>query len=101
MTPEGRVKAQLKKFLDRCNCYHYWPTDFGYGKRMVDCLAFWRLQHVPDVCTVCAIECKRAGITKPTKRQALIMRELRRYGMRTFLVTLNANDHLLWFEQKD
>ena len=31
MTPEGRVKAKVKKILDDINAYHFSPQTGGYG----------------------------------------------------------------------
>lgn len=95
MTPERRVKAKLKRFFDwrEVPYFAYWPVPSGYGKQMVDCLYFFDGR-------VWAFECKREGETKPTKRQAAIMRELRKAGVPTWIVTME-NGELVWLEQKD
>lgn len=38
-TPEGRVKARLKRILDayRPNLYHHWPVQNGMGSPTLDC----------------------------------------------------------------
>lgn len=62
MTPEGKVKAKLKKSLDTIGCYYFYPQTGGYGR-----------SGVPDI-IIChkgkfiAIECK-AGDNKPTALQ--------------------------------
>jgi Holliday junction resolvase len=62
MTPEGKVKAKLKKGLDTIGCYYFYPQTGGYGR-----------SGVPDI-IIChkgkfiAIECK-AGDNKPTALQ--------------------------------
>lgn len=66
MTPEGKVKAQVKKILDRFGAYYFMPATGGFGR-----------SGVPDIVGCYkgyffAIECK-AGTNKPT---ALQMREL-------------------------
>lgn len=100
MTPEGRVKAKLKRELAMREYTMYWPVPSGFGKQMVDCLA-WRKQSDSPAVTEClAIECKREGETKPTPRQASIMYALRRAGVRTFVVSMRDGE-LVWLEQKD
>jgi Holliday junction resolvase len=62
MTPEAKVKAKVKKVLDKLNCYYFFPATNGYGR-----------SGVPDV-IVCfqghfiGIECK-AGKGKLTALQ--------------------------------
>jgi hypothetical protein len=62
MTPEAKVKAKVKKVLDKLNCYYFFPATGGYGR-----------SGVPDV-IVCfqghfiGIECK-AGKGKLTALQ--------------------------------
>jgi Holliday junction resolvase len=67
-TPEGKVKAQVKRLLDTHGVYHFSPNMAGYGR-----------SGVPDIIGChdgyfLAIECK-AGTNKPT---ALQIRELER-----------------------
>jgi Holliday junction resolvase len=62
MTPEGRVKAQIKKILDEMGAYHFSPATHGYGR-----------SGVPDICgclggTFFGIEAK-AGKGKTTALQ--------------------------------
>jgi hypothetical protein len=97
MTPEGRVKAKLKKQLTDYGCFQFWPVQTGRGMPMVDCLA-WRVNAESH--SSYAIEVKREGITKPTPRQAAIMREMRKVAVRTYVVT-ERNGELVWLEQKD
>lgn len=67
-TPEGKVKARVKKVLDSLGVYHFSPNMAGYGR-----------SGVPDIIGCAdgrffAIECK-AGGNRPT---ALQDRELQR-----------------------
>lgn len=67
-TPEGKVKARVKKVLDALGVYHFSPNMAGYGR-----------SGVPDIIgcfsgRFLAIECK-AGNNRPT---ALQDRELQR-----------------------
>jgi len=93
VTPEGRVKAKLKRWLTAEQFYQFWPVLTGYGTQMVDCLA-WRAG------TCFAIECKREGVEEPTPRQGAIMRAMRKVGVKTYLVTMRDGE-LVWLEQKD
>ena len=94
MTPEGRVKAKLKKDLAERHYYQYWPVPSGYGAVAVDCLVCVDGNFI-------AIECKREGIRKPTSRQATTMRAMRKAGAHTYVVTLDDDGKLLWLEQTD
>ena len=38
-TPEGKVKAKVKKLLKEFNAYQFWPVQSGYGNKTLDCLA--------------------------------------------------------------
>lgn len=58
MTPEGKVKAKVKKTLDAMGAYHFMPTTGGYGR-----------SGIPDIVGCLnglffAIECKaKSGTT--------------------------------------
>lgn len=63
MTPEGKVKAQVVKMLDKLGAYYFFPATGGYGR-----------SGIPDIVgcyegRFFAIECKAAG-KKPTALQA-------------------------------
>lgn len=94
MTPEGRVKKWLKKYLADEGYYQFWPVQTGYGQATVDCLA-WHKNNGS-----LALECKREGLTKPTPRQTAVMREMRKAGVRTFIVTFIESEPR-WLEQLD
>lgn len=38
MTPEGKVKAKVKKMLKEHNAYQFWPVQTGYGAATLDCI---------------------------------------------------------------
>jgi len=70
MTPEGKVKAKVKKTLDNLHAYYFMPATGGYGR-----------SGVPDFIgcidgVFFAVECKADG-NKPT---ALQEREMRLIG---------------------
>ncbi len=52
MTPEGKVKKEIKEGLARLGAYQFWPVQTGFGKRGVDCYACYKGNFV-------AIEVKR------------------------------------------
>jgi hypothetical protein len=93
MTPEGRVKAKLKKQLVAYGYYQEWHVPVGYGKQGVDCLVCAHGRFI-------AIECKREGIETPTPRQAAVMREMRKAGALTYLVTMQDGE-LKWIGLKE
>lgn len=92
MTPEGKVKAKLKTLLTLQGCYQFWPVQSGYGEKTVDVLVCDRGRWI-------GIECKKAGVTKPTPRQAETMRQMREAGAKTYLVTADKDGNLVWIEQ--
>jgi Holliday junction resolvase len=59
MTPEGKVKKQVKKILDDVGAYHFSPMTAGYGRSGVpDIIACVKGKFI-------GIECK-AGKNEPT-----------------------------------
>ena len=95
MTPEGKVKAKLKKHPWLANAYQYWPVPSGYGKQTLDCIC---CEPGDTAGQFVGYECKRFGIRKPTPRQAAIMREMRAAGGRTFIVTPGSDGELEFIE---
>ena len=77
-TPEGLVKARVKKVLEKHGAYYHMPVLNGMGKPSLDFLVFHRGRGA-------AIETK-AGDERPTKRQELTMNEMREAGAKVFLV---------------
>lgn len=67
MTPEGELKARIKRWLEKkgAEVYTFWPVQTGMGKRTVDLLACYRGTFV-------AIELKRPG-KKPTALQERVL----------------------------
>jgi len=57
MTPEGEVKAEIKKVLASYGdeLYSFWPVQTGYGVRTIDCIVCYRGRFI-------AIEVKRKGM---------------------------------------
>ena len=92
MTPEGETKRELKKFLDEWGAYYFMPVQNGYGKSSLDFL-------VCHAGCFYGLEAKRRGVTKPSARQALTMAEMRKAGAKTYVVTLDERDNLVWVKQ--
>jgi hypothetical protein len=38
MTPEGRLKAHVRAYLDGCGAYYFMPVQMGFGAATVDFL---------------------------------------------------------------
>ena len=69
-TPEGKVKAAVKKLLDNYGAYYFMPATGGFGK-----------SGVPDIVgcykgEFFAVECK-AGNNKPTALQEKQMNKIK------------------------
>ena len=87
MTPERRVKTQVRKVLDKLGAYYVMPVTSGYGN-----------SGAPDF-IVCyngrffGIECK-AGNGKTTALQDKNLRDIEKAGGITFVIN-EDNIHLL------
>lgn len=78
MTPEGKVKAQVKKLLDQFPHYRHMPVQMGMGKTTLDFLICYNGKF-------CGIETKRPG-KEPTPLQRQTIREIRAAGGDTFVI---------------
>lgn len=85
-TPEGKVKAKLKKQLDELGIYHFSPFQAGMGRAGVsDVIACYRGLFV-------AFECK-AGNNKPTALQEREMHAIRQsHGLAFVINEENVGD---------
>jgi hypothetical protein len=72
VTPEGRVKNEVKKQLKALGAYQFWPVQQGFGATTVDCLACLAGAFV-------AIETKAPG-KKPTPLQLTTLEKIRISG---------------------
>src|SRR5271163_904117 len=79
-TPEGKVKAALKRELKQRlpKSYRFWPVQMGLGATTLDCLLCVNGQFI-------AIETKRPG-AKLTARQELVRDEIVSAGGIVFVV---------------
>lgn len=80
MTPEGRVKASIKRLLKAYKHGMYWnmPVPAGYGVPMLDFVGCFHGQFF-------AIEAKAPG-KKPTRRQAAVIEEMTAAGGAVFVI---------------
>ncbi len=78
MTPEGKVKAKVKRMLNRENAYFFMPVQTGYGSPTLDFLGFHRGEGF-------AIETKALG-KKLTKRQEAIEHDIQLSGTPVFVI---------------
>lgn len=81
MTPEGKVKKEVSKYLAGLPfCWYNMPVPSGYGRPMLD--------YVGAVCgQAFAIETKAPG-EKPTPRQEATITEMRKGGVEVFVVDM-------------
>ncbi len=77
-TPEGKVKAKVKKMLKQYGCYQFWPVQTGYGAPTLDCIACCNGHFI-------GIETKAPG-KQPTPRQRLTMEDMREAGATVFVI---------------
>ena len=71
MTPEAKVKKQVKKILDDIGAYHFSPLTAGYGRSGVpDIIACYKSKFI-------GIECK-SGDNKPTLLQLRNIDDIKR-----------------------
>lgn len=77
-TPEGKVKAQVKRILAKFPIYGWWPVPSGYGESSLDfvgCVAGLFF----------AIETKAPG-KKPTPRQQKVIHDMEAAGATVFVI---------------
>lgn len=78
MTPEGRVKANVRALLKEHGAYWHMPVQNGMGAPSLDFVCCHRGRYF-------AIETK-AGNKGPTPRQETTMRDIRAAGGLAFLI---------------
>lgn len=88
MTPEAKVKKQVKKILDGFGCYHFYAFTGGYGKSGVpDIIACYKGHFI-------GIECK-AGKGKTTALQDLNITQIRKNQGLAIVVNESNMDELV------
>ena len=92
MTPEGKVKANVKKVLAKYSelryIYRHWPVPSGYGKSTLDCLGAISGRAF-------AIETKAPG-EKPTPLQLGYIDDMQRAGMKVFVIDGDTSELEDW-----
>lgn len=78
MTPEGKVKARVKRILKKHEVYYFMPVQTGYGMPTLDFLCCHRGSFF-------AIETKAPG-KKPTTRQKIIIAEMLQASAEVFVI---------------
>jgi hypothetical protein len=79
-TPEGHVKATVRKLLNGYpGLFQYWPVPSGYGQTTLDILGCYRGQFF-------CIETK-APKKKPTLRQTGLLNDIERAMGKTFVIS--------------
>lgn len=85
-TPEGKVKAAVKKVLAEHGVYSFMPVQAGYGAPALDF-------HCCHNGTAFFIETKAPG-KKPTPRQLLTIEKIEAAGGRVFVIDGGTDEHL-------
>jgi len=86
MTPEGKVKAKIKRLLSKYECWSYMPVSNGMGAPALDFQCSKKGRAF-------AIEAKAPG-KKPTPRQVSTMREYRGHNIPSFVCDGTNYDEL-------
>ena len=87
MTPEGRVKEEVKKLLKKFGVYYFMPVQTGMGKPGLDFYCCLEGRFF-------AIETKAEG-GRPTPRQRRTMDEIEAAGGAVFLIDGDAGIYAL------
>lgn len=90
MTPEAKVKKQVRKILDELECYYFFPATGGFGASGVPDIVVCYLGHFVG------IECK-AGDNKPTLLQQKNLENIKKSGGSSIVVNeKNLPDLKMW-----
>ena len=92
-TPEGKVKARVKKMLREHGAYFFMPVQHGYGTVTLDFLVCLRGRFL-------AIETKAPG-KKPTALQSICMNDIKAAGGHAMVVDGTSYEELdAWLKTK-
>ncbi len=93
MTPEGKVKEQVKKLLKEYGAYYHMPVQNGMGSPTLDFICCWHGKYL-------GIETKAPG-KLPTARQYKTMSEITKAGGACMVID-GSEEHMKlarnWFE---
>jgi hypothetical protein len=87
VTPEGKVKEQVKRLLRKFKVYYHMPVMNGMGSPTLDFVCCFNGRYI-------TIETKAPG-GKPTKRQQQTMQEVSDAGGFVFVVSDEASLNIL------
>lgn len=73
MTPEGRVKLALKKYLEEIGAYYFMAVQTGYGRKTLDFLICHKGRFF-------AVETKKPGELEATPFQRLVIEDIVKAG---------------------
>jgi hypothetical protein len=90
-TPEGKVKAKVKKVLKAHKVYDFWPVQTGMGAATLDCLACHKGKFF-------AIETKAPGKVL-TDRQEYTKRQIE--GAEGPVFVIDGTDNTFTYEELD
>lgn len=90
MTPEGKVKANVKALLKERGAYWHCPVQNGMGAPSLDFVGCHKIVITPEMVGMeigryYSVETK-AGSKQPTPRQELTINDMRKSGARVFVV---------------
>jgi hypothetical protein len=88
MTPEGVVKASVKRMLLSNDAYYYMPVSNGMGAPSLDFIGCHRGRFY-------AIETKAPG-KKPTLRQEMTIRKMQAFGAKVFVIDGDTKELEQW-----
>jgi hypothetical protein len=88
MTPEGRVKAKVKRVLEWYRAYYHMPVQNGMGKPSLDFIGCSNGFYF-------GVETKAPG-EKPTKRQEVTIDEILRAKGKVFVINGDCTELEAW-----
>jgi hypothetical protein len=89
-TPEGKVKAKVKRILAKFSHYGLWPVPSGYGESTLDYIGCFHGNFF-------SCETKKPG-GKLTARQELIAQRMRDAGGRVFIIDGDTSELEHWLD---
>jgi hypothetical protein len=92
VTPEGKVKAMVKRLLEKHDAYWFCPVQNGMGAPGLDFMHI-QIAGVP----VFAIETKAPG-EKPTVRQERTIKKIRAAGGTVFVIDGDTQELEQWLQ---
>ena len=91
MTPEGAVKAKVKKLLEAYGCYYLMPVQNGMGSPTLDFLGCHNGRFF-------SIETKAPG-KKPTPRQEVTIKKIQLAKGPAFVIDGDLSTLELWLQE--